>query len=390
MKKLLRFLSYVLVAAAASCLTLCLAEPAPGPVKGPSKLEALEALILERFVGEADPVAMEDAAAEAMVASLGDRWSYYIPASQYGQYSQQMNNSYVGIGITVSLREENDGFHVDAVEPNGSAAEVGILAGDIITAVAGQSVEGRLLNDVSDLIRGAAGTSVELTVRRAGQTLTFTVERREIRVTVASGLLLEGNVGLVTIENFDARCAEETIAAIEDLLEQGATSLLFDVRNNPGGYKKELVRVLNYLLPEGPLFRSQHYDGTETVDSSDADHLDLPMAVLVNGRSYSAAEFFAAAIWEYEAGFVVGTQTCGKGYFQNVTLLPDGSAVGLSVGKYFTPDGVCLAETGGFTPDLVVEVSDEVAAQIYAGTLEPQADPQIQAAVEKLLSKTGK
>jgi carboxyl-terminal processing protease len=333
---------------------------------------------------------MEDAAAEAMVASLGDRWSYYIPASQYGQYSQQMNNSYVGIGITVSLREENDGFHVDAVEPNGSAAEVGILAGDIITAVAGQSVEGRSLNDVSDLIRGAAGTSVELTVRRAGQTLTFTVERREIRVTVASGLLLEGNVGLVTIENFDARCAEETIAAIEDLLEQGATSLLFDVRNNPGGYKKELVRVLNYLLPEGPLFRSQHYDGTETVDSSDADHLDLPMAVLVNGRSYSAAEFFAAAIWEYEAGFVVGTQTCGKGYFQNVTLLPDGSAVGLSVGKYFTPDGVCLAETGGFTPDLVVEVSDEVAAQIYAGTLEPQADPQIQAAVEKLLSKTGK
>ena len=193
-------------------------------------------------------------------------------------------------------------------------------------------------------------------------------------------------MGLVTIENFDERCAEETIAAIESVLEQGATSLLFDVRYNPGGYKRELVDVLNYLLPEGPLFRSQYYDGREVVDSSDADCLDVPMAVLVNGSSYSAAEFFAAAIREYDAGFVVGTQTCGKGYFQNTIKLPDGSAVGLSVGKYSTPNGVCLADVGGLTPDVVVEVDDETAAKIYAGTLEPENDPQIQAALEKLRS----
>jgi carboxyl-terminal processing protease len=114
------------------------------------------------------------------------------------------------------------------------------------------------------------------------------------------------------------------------------------------------------------------------------------MAVLVNGSSYSAAEFFAAAIREYEAGFVVGTQTSGKGYFQNTMQLSDGSAVGLSVGKYFTPDGVCLADVGGLTPDVVVEVDQDTEAMIRAGLLEPENDPQIQAAVEKLLAQNGR
>lgn len=385
MKQFLRIISYVLVAALASFLTLCVTQPIQQPEQ-PSKLETLESLILEQFVGEADPTAMGDAAAEAMVASLGDRWSYYIPASQYGQYTQQMNNAYVGIGITISVRETSDGFTIDVVEQNGPAQEVGLLPGDIIIAVEGQSVVGMTINDVSELVRGEEGTTLTVTVQRGEEELTFTVERRQIKVTVATGVLLEGNVGLVTIENFDERCAEETIAAIESVLEQGATSLLFDVRYNPGGYKRELVDVLNYLLPEGPLFRSQYYDGREVVDSSDADCLDVPMAVLVNGSSYSAAEFFAAAIREYDAGFVVGTQTCGKGYFQNTIKLPDGSAVGLSVGKYSTPNGVCLADVGGLTPDVVVEVDDETAAKIYAGTLEPENDPQIQAALEKLRS----
>lgn len=215
----------------------------------------------------------------------------------------------------------------------------------------------------------------------------MTVERRAIKTVVASGRMLEGNVGLVTIENFDERCAEETIAVIDALMAEGAQALLFDVRNNPGGYKKELVKVLDYLLPEGPLFRSLDYLGVESVDNSDANHIALPMAVLVNGESYSAAEFFAAAIREYEAGFIAGSQTCGKGYFQITMKLNDGSAVGLSVGKYFTPKGVSLAEAGGLTPDIVVEVDEDTFSAIYAGTLEPQDDPQIQAALAALMEK---
>ena len=143
------------------------------------------------------------------------------------------------------------------------------------------------------------------------------------------------------------------------------------------------MEVLDYLLPDGPLFRSENYLGNVTVDESDADCLELPMAVLVNGESYSAAEFFAAALREYEAAVVVGQQTTGKGYFQNTFQLSDGSAVGLSIGRYTTPNGVSLADVG-ITPDVVVEVDEETAFGIYADTLPSHEDPQVRAAVEAL------
>jgi carboxyl-terminal processing protease len=207
--------------------------------------------------------------------------------------------------------------------------------------------------------------------------------RALFHVTVASGQMLTDGIGMVTIENFDDRCADETIAAIEELLAQGATKLIFDVRNNPGGYKTELCEVLDYLLPEGPLFRSEYYDGKVQVDESDENYLDVPMAVLVNAESISAAEFFAAALDEYDAATVVGEQTIGKGYFQQSYRLSDGSAVGLSVGRYTTPKGVSLTDVG-ITPDVVVEVDDELFWQIYYGNVTWEEDPQILAAVEVL------
>ena len=195
--------------------------------------------------------------------------------------------------------------------------------------------------------------------------------------------MLEGGIGLVKIDNFDARCAEETITAIEKLRSEGARKLIFDVRNNPGGFAEELVKLLDYLLPEGDLFRSVSFDGKEKVDTSDASFLDMPMAVLVNGNSYSAAEFFAAALQEYEAAVVVGEPTVGKGYYQQTIQLGDGSAVALSTGKYYTPKGNSLAEKG-ITPTVRVDVDEETASAIYYGTLQPADDPQIQAAVKAL------
>ena len=387
MKKTLRFLSYVMVAALASCLTLVMMpQGRPVPV-GQSKLDQLSALIQERFIGEADVTEMEDAAAEAMVAAIGDRWSHYIPADEYQAYKDRMNNSYVGIGVTVVSSEDGTAYEIRAVTPGGPAEEAGIQAGDRITAVAGETVAEIGTDEATNRIRGEAGTFVELTLERGGETLKLQVERRTIKTVVASGKMLPGKVGLVTIKNFDERCARETIAAVDALIAEGAEALIFDVRNNPGGYKRELVEVLDYLLPEGPLFRSLDYLGQEQVDSSDADHIDLPMAVLVNSESYSAAEFFAAAIKEYEKGFIAGSQTCGKGYFQLTMQLNDGSAVGLSVGKYFTPNGISLAEVGGLTPDIVVEVDDATFAAIYAGTLDSMEDPQLVAALDRILGK---
>ncbi len=377
-----KILSYLLVATLSSCVTFFVFI---GPQKGFSKLDYLKALLIERYIGTADETAMEDAAASAMVEALGDRWSYYIPASEYAAYQDQMTNSYVGIGVTVQVREDGKGIEITKVTKGGSADEAGIKAGDVLVAVEGKSVAGQTVGQIKELIQGEEGTKVNLELLRGEETVKVTVTRKRIQVPVATGVMLQNNIGLVTIENFDERCAEETIAAIDSLVKQGATSLIFDVRNNPGGYKRELVKVLDYLLPEGEIFRSEDYTGKVETDKSDKKCLNMPMAVLVNGNSYSAAEFFAAALMEYDWAEVIGEQTCGKSYFQNTFTLPDGSAVGLSVGKYYTPKGVSLAEVGGLKPDVVVKVDEETAYAIYADALSPEEDPQIQAAVEYLL-----
>ena len=380
--KIWKGLSYVLVAALASAISMALV--AGEVVKRDTKLFELSQLIEERFIEDVDMAKAEDAAAAAMVDSLGDKWSYYLTADEYVAHMEQMNNAYVGIGVTISGTEDGTAVEVLKVEPNGPAMDAGIQAGDLIVAVEGQAVAGKTTTELRDLVRGKEGTFVLLTISRAGETFDLSVERRTMETAVATGLMLEENVGLVTIYNFDSRCAIESIAAIEDLIKQGTESLIFDVRNNPGGYKDELVKLLDYLLPEGPLFRSEDYKGNVLVDESGASCLEMPMAVLVNEGSYSAAEFFAAALSEYEWATVVGTQTSGKGYFQVTYRLSDGSAVGLSIGKYTTPNGLSLQDVG-IVPDLVIEVDPETDYRIYAGTMPLDEDPQIQAAVQALL-----
>ena len=343
-----------------------------------SKLTVLEQLILDRFIGEADQVAMEDAAANAMVNSLGDRWSYYIPADEYEAYMEQMRNSYVGVGITITM-EKDGSIKVVGVVAGGPAEEAGMQVNDIIIEVDGQSIVGMSPDDSKKLIQGEENTAVKITVLRNEQERTMEVTRRAIRTPVVEARLLDHQIGLVSIANFNSNCASATIAAIEDLMAQGAQKLIFDVRNNPGGYAEELVKVLDYLLPEGKLFTTVDYTGAEHTDMSDAKCLDLPMAVLVNGNSYSAAEFFAAAMSEYDAAVIVGEKTSGKGYFQSTYQLPDGSAVGLSIGKYYTPKGESLADVG-ITPDIPVTPDENQTGS------EPIQDAQLQAAVKAMLS----
>ena len=380
-KWIAKLLSYVLVATVASAVTLALWGPKY------DKLSELEQIITQRFVGQADMKQAKDAAAAAMVYALGDRWSYYIPAEEFASYQESKDNAYVGIGVTITVREDGTGIDIMEVTPGGAAQVGGVLPGDILVQVDGVPVAGMDVDAVKNLVRGEEGTELKLTVLRDGTEMAFTLKRQTIHTVVATGEMLEGNIGLVRINNFNSSCAKETLAAVKALQEQGAQKLIFDVRNNPGGYVTEMLEVLDYLLPEGTLFRQEDYRGRQYTESSDAACLELPMAVLVNGNSYSAAEFFAAALREYEWASVVGEKTTGKGYYQNTLMLSDGSAVNLSTGKYFTPKGVNLTEAGGLAPDVVSQVDEKTAAMIYAGAVPAAEDPQIQAAVAALAGK---
>ena len=351
-----------------------------------NKTSEISAYLDRYFIDDYDEQALADAAASAMVTATGDRWSYYLSAADYQTYEESMNNAYVGIGVTITEDQEAGGLRIESVEADSPAFHAGIEVGDIMLEAEGQKTIEIGTSGTRDLVRGEEGTTVHLKMQRGDEIFELDVLRASIQTQVASCRMLGGNVGYIKINNFDARCFDETSACIDEMLAQGAKALLFDVRFNGGGYKDEMVKILDKLLPEGVLFQSEDYAGKKETDTSDEACIALPMAVLVNHDSYSAAEFFAAALREYGVAEIVGNQTCGKGYFQTAIKLNDGSAVNLSIGKYYTPNGVSLAEVGGITPDHVVEVDEELFLDIYADLVEPENDPQIQKAVEVLLA----
>ena len=381
-KKVLIVLSYVLVAALACGATLFFVSASTDY----NKLEDLENLILTSFAGDADKTKIEDAAADAMVNAMGDRWSYYVPAAELPGFLENSENAYVGIGVTVQATDDNSGLMVIAVQPGGPAEEAGVQVGDVIIQVDGESAQDRTVTEISAMIKGEEGTVVSITVLRSGEGITMSMTRKRMETTVASSKLLNEHGGLVTIQNFDERCADETIAAIKALLNQGADMLLFDVRNNPGGYVDELTKVLDYLLPEGNLIRTVGTDGSDETVTSDADCVKVPMAVLVNENTYSAAELFAVDLSEYGVARIFGQKTSGKGFFQQVFQFSDGSAAGISVGRYYTSQGNNL-EGIGLTPDEEIKLDDESEALLYNGMLEPENDAQLQAALSYLMDK---
>lgn len=367
-------------------LTLAVIGTALWLTLGPDTLAMLQAwnIVNTRFVGEYDKGETVDAALNGMIQGLGDRWSYYLNAENLTSQNQRRNNRYVGIGVTVDYSDPR-GLTVLTVKKEGPAWQGGLVPGEIITAVDGFSLAGEAQQEGTVRIQGEAGTTVKLTVlNEAGEERQVELTRASIENdSVTSYTLLENGVGYVALANFYSGSGNQLIAAVDELVEQGATALVFDMRNNGGGYVHELTQMLDHLLPEGPIFRSQTKNGKEEVTYSDADCVDLPMAILVNGNTYSAAEFFAAQLKETEGSVIVGEPTFGKGFSQQTLDLVNGGALNISTGKYFTGGGVSLIGTG-LTLDAEVVLDEEQTRSLLLGILTPEEDPQLQKALELL------
>ena len=312
---------------------------------GASMVRAVK-LVEDRFVGEYDETDAVDSALEGLVAGLGDRWSYYLTKEEREAQELRRTNHYVGVGVTVNYTRE-DGLLILEVAPGGPAEAAGLLPGEVITAVDGQSLAGEARYEGADLIQGEEGSTVTLTVLAAdGAEREVELARASLETEPVTCELLEGDVGYVSLANFYDGSAQLLEGAVDALLEQGAEALVFDMRNNGGGYLHELTDMLDYLLPEGPIFITRDKAGNEDVTYSDASCVDLPMAVLVNANTYSAAEFFAAELQEQGAAVIVGEPTSGKGYSQQTFTLPHGGAVNISTAAYFTGSGTSLIGAG--------------------------------------------
>lgn len=350
-----------------------------------AKFGAVMKIVSDSYIGDYDAEELTDAALQAFIEGLDDRWSYYMDAETYAAYRDYSKNQYQGIGVTIQKHEASGGFLIVELEPEGPAALAGVQAGEIILACDGTDVTRGEIADLKALIQAAYGKSVVLTLlSEDGSTREAEVSCEVVQSVPVEGQMLDDAVGYVRIENFEDGVADKVLESIEDLRARGAESLVFDVRHNPGGKVTELCDILDFLLPEGDIFIRADKEGHEAVERSDEDFLDMPMAVLVNAESYSAAEFFAAALGEYDRAVIVGQATTGKGRSQVTYALTDGSAVHISQYAYLTPERVDLAAAGGLVPDRELSLSEEQERLLAAGQLAPAEDPQLQAALEAL------
>ena len=350
-----------------------------------SKLKSVADIVDKYFVGEYKEADAIEVALAGYVAGLDDVWSAYYTAEQTASIEEDEANQYVGIGVTYSTAAESL-YQITAITPGGPADLAGILPGDKLLTAAGVDVNTlETGDDLAALVKGEIGTQVTIVVERAGEPLTFNITRDVIYTYSVTSRMLENNVGYIAIADFDSNVDDEFREHLTTLQEQGAKGFIFDVRNNPGGYVSVMHEMLDGLLPEGPVITMVDKAGEEMPLTSDADMLEMPMVVLTNEYSVSAAEFFAAALQEYDMATVVGTKTSGKGYSQQTFKLSDGSSVHISTTRYYTPKGNSLAETG-VTPDLVVELPLEDLNLLLSGKLADADDEQLQSAMKTVNS----
>ena len=343
-----------------------------------AKLEEIQKYVDQHFVGEYDEAAVMEAAAEGYVDGLGDQWSYYMSADRYQQYKNDNSDRYVGIGITVNYDDDANAILVLDVIDNSPADQAEILPMDYIVAVNGEAVADLGYEGAVNALVRDEGVKVNVTMSRNGETTEKTLTCQKVVKQYIFSELLEGNVGYIRITEFSSGAQDGFLAAVENLLSSGADGFVFDVRNNPGGDLNVLISILDRILDKKDLFIEEYQNGQRYTFTSDETGLSYPMAVLCNQHSYSAAEYFAAVLQEYDVATVVGEATTGKGYGQSTIELSDGSAMVLSVIRYYTPEGRSLKESG-VTPDQEVTLAEDQMALV--GRMDPTEDAQLAAAV---------
>ena len=350
------------------------------------KITEIETLVQKYYLNEIDTEQVENYLYKGMIAGLDDAYAAYYTKEEYQSMMDSTNGSYYGIGVEMSQNMTTGIITITRVFEGSPAEEAGLLPGDVIYKVQDTEVTGEDLTKVVSMVKGAEGTTVPISVAREGESdyLTFDVERRTIEIATVEHRMLDGNIGYISIASFDDVTVNQFLTALEDLENQGETALIIDLRNNGGGLVSSAGSILDRLLPEGLIvYTEDKYGNREELKSDAENYFDKPLAVLVNGNSASASEIFAGAIKDYGIGTLVGTQTFGKGIVQKVYPLSDGTAVKLTVSKYYTPKGNNIHGIG-ITPDVEVELDADVANAI---TIPEEKDNQLQKAVEILTEK---
>ncbi len=319
-----------------------------------SRMSELSEYVESYYYTDLDEDYQLDCMLKGYIKGLDDPYSSYMTAEEYELEKSDNAGTMVGIGVTVQ-QHDNGYILVLEVLPNSPAEQNGVEAGDIIISVDGIDAKQKGFEDAINMISGEKGTNVLLHILRGEQELDFDITRDEVDFIQVTYEMLENKIGYINISSFRDNTIEQFYEALETLVAQGAAALVFDLRDNGGGLVYALEECLDPLLPEGDVAYAEYKDGTRhTIVKSDAEELNLPMAVLVNGNTASAAELFSAALRDFGKADLIGLNTFGKGIMQDTFSLEDGSAVTLTVATYRTVVSECYHEIG-LVPDVTVE-----------------------------------
>lgn len=353
------------------------------------RVSKIEAIIDAYYYFETSDEDLKNGLYAGMVEALDDPYAKYYTAEEFAKMQEDESGEYAGIGVTVRQDTETGAVVAVAITEGAPAEKVDLLPGDYIVQIGDYEIQSSDdLDYLVTLIRGEPGTDVTLKVYRMSERKyhDVTITRQVVENKTVSYEMLENKIGYIQITQFIANTDELFRDAVADLKSQGMEALMIDVRDNPGGMLSTVVDICDFLLPEGMIVYQKDKNGTVLSEykSTDEEYLDMPMVVLINGESASASEILSASLKDYKAATLVGENTYGKGIVQSVIPLEDGSAVKLTISKYFTPNGNDI-HGEGVAPDIEVELPEDYTTDDFKGA----KDTQYQKGIEVLKGELG-
>ncbi len=311
-------------------------------------------LVKTQYLSPVDNDTLMEGSIKGIVQSLNDPYSSYLEPSTYKQLKEQIKGSFGGLGVLVGMKENQ--LTVARTYKGTPAYRAGIQPGDIILKIDNQDVSGIDMDTALHLLRGQVGTELTLTILRANIASPFNVPltREEITVPTVEGQIVKGDIAHIIISQFTEQTPQELEENIERLNKQGMKSVVLDLRGNPGGELTSAVKAAGYFVPAGPVVYIDYRAGNQEEYLAEGNNLGLPLVVLINEHSASAAEILAGAVKDTQAGTIVGQRSYGKGVVQMVFELGNGAGLKLTTARYLTPNKQDINKKG-IEPDIIVE-----------------------------------
>lgn len=356
------------------------------------KIKAVDTILENKYLYDYSSNELVENAVKAYIEGLDEPYTHYYTKDEFSSYIDNIQDGYVGIGIIVGVNNDNK-IEIIAPFEDSPAYNAGVKPGDILKAVEEIEYSGDNLSEAVDVIKsGQEGTSVNITLQRGEEEITLNIERQDISSDSVKSEMLEDGIAYLRITSFNMQSengSHSTYSEFSDninaLKEQGMTKLIIDLRDNPGGVLTEACSIADMLLPEGTITYTEYKDGERKYYNSDADSLDIPIVVLINGGSASASEVLTGALKDYGRAEIIGTKSYGKGIVQDVYPFYDGSGISLTSAKYYTPNGICIHDIG-IEPDILIEMPAQYENE-YTSMLSHDEDIQLQKAIEIIKEK---